>query len=254
MSEMLRLYATLPKTSVLGPYSRFAIWVQGCTRSCNGCMTPEAQSLTAGEWVEIDKLASQIVGQPDIEGMTISGGEPFDQADALVRLIQRVRSKRDLGVIVYSGYVLNELVLRSETNEGVRNLMNSIDLLIDGPYIKELDDGKSLRGSSNQKIHPLTSRYKDVMDAYYGTPERRVELHLKHKEVFLVGIPGAEVLEKWKKRFAVQRTAELCSTGCQHNGRLIYNRKETNHERRKRHYRQFTQFRIPADDERLSSD
>jgi len=196
--NFLRIYAVLPRTLALGPFLRFAVWVQGCNRECPWCMTPDARPCDQGTVADTGSLARQIIADSCIKGMTISGGEPFLQPGALSRLIDSVRRERDMGVIVYTGFMLEELRLSKDQN--IRGLLDRTDLLIDGPYIRELDDGLSLRGSSNQNICLMTGRYAKVAGKYYGQSRRKVELHLLKNEIFLAGIPGPEMLEKWKEK------------------------------------------------------
>jgi len=197
----IKIYSILSQTQTLGPFLRFALWVQGCPRKCPGCMTPESRPFDRGTIMNIDDLAAQVLSTPDIEGITISGGEPFMQAKALLCMIEQVKKKQDMGVIIYTGYTLEELKQKSGSEDGrdIQNLLGLTDLLIDGPYIRELDDGLSLRGSSNQVVHCLTGRYADTADQYYGKPGRNVELHLLENEVFMAGIPGKDALQQWKK-------------------------------------------------------
>lgn len=127
-------------------------------------MTPAAQSENGGTLIAIDALSQQIIATPDIEGLTISGGEPFSQAQALVSLLEHIKTKRDLGVIVYTGYYSDELRQTAADNKAIAELLNQIDLLIDGPYIETLNDGLSLRGSANQNLLMFTQRYAGVAD------------------------------------------------------------------------------------------
>lgn len=202
--NFLQIYATLPETRTLGPFLRFGLWVQGCLHECPGCMTPDARPLDGGESIRINDLAKQIISDPRIQDITISGGEPFLQAGQLCGLIDQIsqsRRREDMGIIVYTGYTLDELhdwPVSDKAND-IKKLLDRIDLLIDGRYVQELNDGLSLRGSSNQIVHQLTDRYTDVVDNYYGQPQRKVELHLLEDEIFLAGIPGSDALEKWKK-------------------------------------------------------
>lgn len=202
MKNAIRLYAILPRTRALGPFTRFSLWVQGCRRGCPGCMTADAQSMDGGRRVAVETLAKEIAATPGIEGVTISGGEPFLQAPPLAALIRKARMIGDLGVILYTGYTLE--ALRGETEEaappGAAELLNRIDLLIDGPYIREQDDGRSLRGSANQRLHFLTDRYAEVAADYYGKEKRRVEVHTFADGLFLAGIPGAETLAEWRRK------------------------------------------------------
>ena len=158
---------------VLGPGVRYALWVQGCEKRCPGCTAPDAWNMEAGTPVKTAALAWEIA-LSGADGLTISGGEPFLQAGELSEMIDIIRRKRDMGVIVYTGFLYEELLER----EDARALLERTDLLIDGPYIRELDDGKSLRGSSNQRVIPLTDRYADCLQLY-GADGRETE-HYRH--------------------------------------------------------------------------
>lgn len=185
---MIRIHHRARKVSVLGPGIRYVVWVQGCMKRCPGCVSPEAQPLEGGTELAVDALAEEILSVEGIEGITISGGEPFLQAGALVRLIDAIRSRRDLGVIVYTGCLLEEL--QTDRPAGAKELLSRIDLLIDGPYVDELNDDGALRGSSNQRAIPLTDRYRAAA-ADYGVPGgRKTELMFTADGFFLTGVPS----------------------------------------------------------------
>lgn len=184
MNDKLRLYMTAPCSEVLGPYKRFIVWVQGCKRRCKGCIAKDAWALDGGELVEIDSLVQQILQQDAIEGITISGGEPFLQQEALCELIARVREHKDVGVIIYTGMKYSEIENTA--------LAHFADLIIDGEYVEELNDNKSLRGSSNQNVLCLTERYKNIVPEYYGRNGRKIELILADGVTKMIGIPSKE--------------------------------------------------------------
>ena len=184
MNEKLRLYMTAPCSEVLGPYKRFIVWVQGCKRRCKGCIAKDSWALDGGELVEVDTIVQQILRQENIEGITISGGEPFLQQDALCELISKVREHKDIGVIIYTGMKYNEIENTA--------LAHSADLIIDGEYVEELNDNKSLRGSSNQNVLCLTKRYKNIVSEYYGRNGRKIELILADGVTKMIGIPSKE--------------------------------------------------------------
>lgn len=191
---MLNIYNLIESTKTLGPYNRFALWTQGCTFSCIGCMTPDSQSLDGGVEISAQEMAITILKTPKIEGITISGGEPFLQAEALVKMINSVREERDFGVIVYSGFTLEQLRVKNDLE--VNSLLESIDILIDGLFDEKLNDGVSLRGSSNQNVYQLTQRYANVFDELYAKNIREIEIHMQEENMMIVGIPKNDTLHK----------------------------------------------------------
>ena len=193
----IRLHNMILHTNVLGPHIRCAVWLQGCHRNCRGCMSGKAKPLQGGQLARVDEVCESIARLNDIEGITISGGEPFLQIDALHELLRKIRGETPLGVIIYTGYYLDELKsLRSKKIDEI--LSGLADIVIDGPYIDTLNDGKSLKGSSNQTVNFLTDRYRDSAFLYEGIT-RNVELRVTGREMFFIGIPDEKTLASWKK-------------------------------------------------------
>ena len=186
----IQIYMRHHKTGALGPAQRYALWVQGCNKRCPGCISPDAQPLDGGYAVEVERLVHEILSQSDIEGITISGGEPYLQQNTLCELIDAVRSQRDFGVIVYTGMNYKEVAELPLTSR--------CDLLIDGEYIDALNDDLSLRGSSNQCIICISDRYTDIVDNYYGQPGRKMEFFLCDGKMSMVGIPSKSAKEMLK--------------------------------------------------------
>jgi anaerobic ribonucleoside-triphosphate reductase activating protein len=178
---------TVASTKSLGPYNRFAIWVQGCLKRCPGCLSKDSQPLDGGYDGETEELADAVLNTPDIEGITISGGEPFLQSDALVDLIKRIKSKKDIGVIVYTGNYFEEI----KDDE----LTKLCDIIIDGIYMEDKNDGLSLRGSSNQNVCLISTRYADEAKNLYGVQGRKIELHIMEGKTTMVGIPDRNSLQ-----------------------------------------------------------
>ncbi|MCD7809592.1 MAG: radical SAM protein [Erysipelotrichaceae bacterium] len=182
----LRLAHYQDSSHVLGPYLRSIIWVQGCLKNCPGCIAEESHDLNGRE-EDMSTIIKRIKAYPENEGITISGGEPFLQAQALCELVQEVK-KDNKGVIVYSGYTYQEL--KHMNDPYVESLLSMIDLLIDGPYIQSLDMGEAGRGSSNQNFIYLTDRYKD---STYYQQERQSVIYTDGHKYILEGIPTTEV-------------------------------------------------------------
>ena len=139
-----------PVTS-LGFGMRVGIWVQGCSIGCRGCVVPETWKIRPEHAVELGALVRAV--EPWLnkaDGVTISGGEPFEQPEALEVLIAEIRSRSAGDVLVYSGFTAASLRRRFAT------IMTNIDVLISEPFIAGLRDDDRLRGSSNQQIHLLT--------------------------------------------------------------------------------------------------
>jgi len=179
-------------SKLLGPFDRFIIWVYGCCFNCEGCL---AVNTRFGEYKDIliNSLAEKII-KSSCEGLTISGGEPFLQARELLTLIKKIKKFRDIGVIIYSGFTLNEI-----KNDKLKSpLLAEIDILIDGRYEKNLDDGRAYIGSSNQKIYYLTDRYKKIGAEYYSETKRKAEIKFTSSQAVLIGVPSKNVLNLWQ--------------------------------------------------------
>jgi anaerobic ribonucleoside-triphosphate reductase activating protein len=186
----IRLYMAFPRTTALGPGERYAVWTQGCLKRCPGCISPKSRDLNGGYVRDTSGLASEVLAS-GLEGLTVSGGEPFLQAEAVSCLIEEARRERDIGVCLYTGFLLEELEAMEDPQ--VSRLLGLVDILIDGPYVEAENDGASLRGSSNQRALCLTGRYKGHM-GMYGAPGRRIELYAQPGgAATVIGIPPRNI-------------------------------------------------------------
>lgn len=187
----------IERTSVLGPCVRSALWVHGCCFSCEGCLAKDMNEGPYKEYTPSD-LSKIFLNVTDAEGITISGGEPFLQSEQLATMLEEIKEKRDYGVIIYSGFLKEDL--EKNKDKGVQRLLKHIDILIDGHYMQELDDGKPYRGSSNQRIHLITDRYKSIFEDYYeGTDKRNIEIDVDKDNVYMVGVPSKNGIEVWRQ-------------------------------------------------------
>ena len=192
-----RIHNMVKHTRVLGPETRAAIWFQGCNRNCKGCMSQTTRNTDGGKIVNVECLCDELLSINDIEGVTISGGEVFLQIDALYEILKTIRTKSDLGIIIYTGFYIDEL--KKMNNEKVNEILCGLtDIIIDGPYIEELNDGMSLKGSRNQTVNFITDRYRKYAEMY-ETEQRNTELYINNDELFFVGIPDKNTLSVWNK-------------------------------------------------------
>jgi len=154
---MIRVSRVLHSTTAEGPGSRTAVWVQGCTIRCAGCVNPQLFSFDGGTLLEPADIVSGAIAAGD-EGLTLLGGEPFDQAAEVGILAEEAR-RAGLGVITFTGYQYERL---REAAGGIASLLSSTDLLVDGPFMSESPEPtRALVGSANQQFVHLTDRYRD---------------------------------------------------------------------------------------------
>lgn len=147
----LRIFGTADDSIVDGPGIRFSVFTQGCTHACLGCHNPEAQPFEGGKLVTLEELKHEIVANPLLAGITLTGGEPFEQAKPLLALAKWAQD-RGLTVWAYSGYEGEEL-LAGIPSAKARELLEAVDVLVDGPFIKaEATHDLKWRGSANQRI------------------------------------------------------------------------------------------------------
>lgn len=152
----INIHAFLPQSLANGPGLRAVVWFQGCTLNCEGCFNPATHSTNISLLKSIAQLANEILSLSNIEGITVSGGEPFQQPESLFELLKMVKENSSLTVILLSGYSLAEI----EKMEFGKQILSFSDVLIAGRYEQKLRTAGGLCGSSNKTIHLLTDRYQ----------------------------------------------------------------------------------------------
>jgi anaerobic ribonucleoside-triphosphate reductase activating protein len=151
----LRLAGIQEESIVDGPGVRLVIFFQGCSHCCPGCHNPETHDPLGGSLISLEQVISLIDSRSGLSGVTISGGEPFEQAESAAALAAAVR-KRGLDVVVYSGFTFEELFSRSRSDHNLLRVLQSGWLLIDGPFVTaEQDLTLPYRGSRNQRLVDL---------------------------------------------------------------------------------------------------
>lgn len=172
--------------TALGPGRRIGIWLQGCSMRCSGCISADTWAKGRGTTTVAEVIHGLARWVPDADGFTISGGEPFDQPDALSSLLAHIRSISDGDILVYSGY---EYELIENT---VRSLDGLIDALISDPFVLSAPHTLALRGSDNQRLHFLTPLGVQRFGPYaHREAERRFDVMVDASgEIWMAGIPG----------------------------------------------------------------
>lgn len=173
---------------VLGPGNRIGIWVCGCGRGCKGCSNPELWDQKPNYEVsvsEVMQLIRRVADSHEVEGFTISGGEPMDQAGELAKLLVELRTISE-DILIYSGYRLSELKERQDSDTD--QILQMAAVLIDGAYVEEENQDVLLRGSANQEIHILNLGLKEKYDLYLAGAHNQIQNFTTSDGVVSVGI------------------------------------------------------------------
>jgi anaerobic ribonucleoside-triphosphate reductase activating protein len=149
----LNIMGYVDESEVNGPGCRAVVWVQGCLRECPGCFNPQSWSFEIDRLISINDLAQQILSNSRNQGVTFSGGEPFWQAAGLAELARQVKVA-GLNVMSFTGFTLEQLRSKSAPS-GAQDLLEQLDILIDGAYVESLaiNSPDSPVSSSNQRVH-----------------------------------------------------------------------------------------------------
>ncbi|MDO5335361.1 MAG: anaerobic ribonucleoside-triphosphate reductase activating protein [Coriobacteriia bacterium] len=153
MTKLLRLYGVVDDSIVDGVDLRYGVFVQGCPHHCPGCHNKDSQALDGGYLRSTDDVLSDIIASHR-RNVTFSGGEPFEQAEALIDLACELK-KRDFNLWIYSGYRYEDLVA-GHPSSCAPQLLELCDVLVDGPFVESLHSYDLMwKGSSNQRVIDL---------------------------------------------------------------------------------------------------
>lgn len=168
----------------LGPGNRVGIWMTGCNRNCKGCISPELQEYDKSKEVYVSDIIRMIGNvKTPIDGFTISGGEPFYNPKSIRALVDSLFEIND-DILIFTGYTLGELV--ATRKDDIDAVLRKCAVLIDGPFLSELNDGKGLRGSSNQQCHVFRHHEKYSKIEF---EKRNIQTVVYDSKVLNIGIP-----------------------------------------------------------------
>jgi anaerobic ribonucleoside-triphosphate reductase activating protein len=188
----IRLSRAHHPVTVLGPGQRIGLWTQGCGIGCDGCLARDTWAPDPTTEVDIDAVLAWCDTLPDdaVDGVTISGGEPFDQPQALDELLVRLdgwrRGRgRPIDFLCYSGRSLPALRAR------FGSLLTRLDAVIPGPFVADQAPGLRWRGSANQLLVPLTDLGHERYDAEIDRPATgsRFQVEVDGDTVYQIGVP-----------------------------------------------------------------
>jgi len=169
-------------SKVNGPGNRFVLWTQGCSKGCKNCFNPETWSYEVYKELSPRQIF-ELIKNFELEGVTISGGDPLEQEDELLELLFLLKEiKLPKGIILFSGFSRNEI----RENPIREKCLSYIDVLIDGRYVEELKVESSLRGSSNQKFY----FFSDKISREELSFDQEIEISLLEEDIMMTGFPN----------------------------------------------------------------
>jgi anaerobic ribonucleoside-triphosphate reductase activating protein len=180
--------------TVLGPGRRIGLWLQGCSIRCKGCVSQDTWPADPARALPVKTLLDwcKRVARDGFDGVTISGGEPFDQPKALAALLDGLSAWRktaslDFDLLCYSGYPLKTLEKKHA------RLLAKLDAAVPEPYADGRPLGHLWRGSDNQTLVPLSARgearYAEYVEAPQVTDDKRMQVAVEDGRLWMIGIP-----------------------------------------------------------------
>jgi len=197
-ADVIRLAGFEPRSFVAGPGMRSMVWVAGCHRRCPGCSQPEFFGFDVGQDVPVETLWQRIAAIPDLDGISFSGGEPFEQARPLAALAKLAHAHGKT-VVAYTGYRLEAL----EADRGrFGPLLDEVDLLIDGEFRADQTGHYRWRGSGNQRLLCLTDRIK--LPAETDVSEMQITFDVQGSELVFSGILAQDLIRELRAKLSQQ--------------------------------------------------
>jgi len=169
-------------SKVNGPGVRFVLWTQGCSKGCSECFNPETWSTNIYKELSPTQIF-ELIKNFEVDGVTISGGDPLEQEDELLELLMLLSTMRlRKGVILFSGFTRAEI----SSNFIREQCLKYIDVLIDGRYEKNLKIDFSLRGSSNQEFYSFSNKISSDELSF----DQEIEISSLEGDIMMTGFPN----------------------------------------------------------------
>lgn len=175
----------------LGPGKRVGIWVQGCNLYCRNCINKDLWDRKKGKNVKIVDISNLILLiSKGFEGITITGGEPFEQYEQLISFLHLIKKKTTLSVQCFTGYYLHELYELFPD----RLFLNYIDFIVDGRYIESIHENRNIRGSSNQTVYQIRDKVPEIITSNSAATKWSINVD-ENNMIYMAGIPKKDELE-----------------------------------------------------------
>jgi anaerobic ribonucleoside-triphosphate reductase activating protein len=211
---IIRVGAMLSESYANGPGCRSVLWVQGCSRHCPGCWNPALLSHLYGIEMTVQEVFNKLTISNNIEGVTLLGGEPFEQVAALVELSKKIKDN-NLTLMAYSGWTIEEL---KEKGGSFRQLLELCDILIDGQYIRALAAPLPWRGSTNQDVHFITSKYRYLRPTI-NNYNRDFEIMIMGNHLVITGDPPPQIIGSLENKLGLKSKNHENTNDRSNNGR-----------------------------------
>ena len=169
---------------VLGPGNRVGIWMVGCKHGCKGCSNPELWEFQEKYKTSLETvlaLIEQIAKDNTIDGFTITGGDPFEQPEALNKMLSQLQTFSS-DILVYTGF--EYATIQKEHSD----ILSLVSVLIDGKYEEEKNNSSCLIGSDNQKIYYLDETVKSIYEKYINETKNQIQNFTSKDGIISVGI------------------------------------------------------------------
>ena len=185
----IRLASKLQLDSIVdGEGLRMVLWTQGCLHNCKGCHNKETHDMNGGFVVDVLEVKKEIENAKLQDGITLSGGDPFFQPDAVLDIATHCQ-KLGLNVWAYTGFTFDQLLIMSKLNPTILKLLNQIDVLVDGRFVLEKKSlSLKFRGSTNQRIINVKASLKQnrvVLVRKYIYPKKENKIVIKEKHLYV---------------------------------------------------------------------
>lgn len=178
----MNIHSYVENSSVNGPGNRFVLWTQGCNKACKNCFNPETWSYKNNLILNTNQIF-EIIDNLEVDGITFTGGDPLEQSEEMLDLLKKLNLKKyNKGIIVFTGYTLDEI---NKIGGSTKEILNYIDLLIDGRFEEKYKITKSLRGSSNQNFHFFSNKLKNEEIEF----DQKIEIGVNNSNLYITGFP-----------------------------------------------------------------